>query len=108
VFERALARLPDPGFLQIAGLKLSYSASADAGSRLRSLRLDDGTLISSDATTYIVAMSDRISAGADGYGVLTETSPTPSRDLVIDILAEYLKGKGSVTPTLAGRIVAVP
>jgi 5'-nucleotidase len=106
--ERSVSKLPDPGFLQVAGIKLTYSTGSDAGSRLRTLVLDDGTPIPNDTTTYRVAMTDRISAGKDGYTMLAESLPTPSRDLLVDAFAKYLKGRERVTPPAFGRITAKP
>jgi 5'-nucleotidase len=108
--EHAVAA-PGPAFLQVAGIKLSYATSADAGSRLRSLALDDGTPIPNDATPFTVVLSDRISAGEDGYGMLSEepAAATPSRDLLVDVLADYLHSKPTVSPPASfERILAVP
>jgi 5'-nucleotidase len=109
--ERALSRVPaaDPGFLQVAGLRLTYSTALDAGARIKTLVLDDGTPIPRDGSTFTVALTDRISAGDDGYAMLAETAPTPSRDLLVDVLTEYLKNRTTVAPpSTFPRIVKVP
>jgi 2',3'-cyclic-nucleotide 2'-phosphodiesterase (5'-nucleotidase family) len=112
VLERSLSRQPDPGFLQVAGIKLTYSTNPDAGSRIKTLALDDGTPIPDDATMmYNVVLTDGLSAGDGGYPMLAEgpSGATPARDLLVDIIANYVKSKGTLTPpAMLQRIVNVP
>jgi 5'-nucleotidase len=96
-------------FLQIAGFKMTYKVSAAPGARVQSVVLDDGTpVVKDDAHSYTIVLPDIISDGADAFAMLTEASPTPGREVMADVLLEYVASKGTLSPTIAGRIVQVP
>ena len=100
----------DPAFLQVAGITVKYSVAPDAGSRVQSVVTSDGQPVPRDLTPYTVVLLDATNAGADGYDkVLAEQVPTPSRELVTDIMTSYLKTNTPVKPVTAfTRIVKVP
>jgi len=114
VLERSVSKAPakDAGFLQVSGIKVTCALSSDAGSRVLSVTLDDGSsknIPKSDPTPYLVAMVDVMSAGGADYPMLVESVPTLSRDLLTDILADYVKAKSPITPAVTfTRIVQLP
>jgi 5'-nucleotidase len=110
VCERSVGSLPLAfgGFMQISGYKITYKVTNPAGSRCQSLTLDDGTAIVNDtAHTYTAATSDFTNAGGDGYTMLADGQGI-TREVMADVLLEYVKSLGTLTPTTSGRIVNVP
>jgi 5'-nucleotidase len=96
-------------FLQIAGLKFTYKESQSPGARVQSVTLDDGTRIARDDTRMVtVVVSNVMSTGGDSYGILIEPSPTPGRDVMADVLLDYVRTKGALTPVTSGRITKLP
>jgi 5'-nucleotidase len=97
-------------FLQVSGLSFTYAAAPDAGARLESVTLDGGKVVpANDATTYTVVMTEPLSRGGLGYSFLAELVPTLTRELVTDVLVEYMKAKSPLSaPKTFTRIVKVP
>jgi len=104
-------------FLQIAGFRFTWSQGAPTGSRVQSVQLLDaqGNVIKDiakdDATEYKMVTNDFTSGGGDGYSMLVLPQAPPVREVMADVLLEYLKGKASISPTSylpASRIIAVP
>lgn len=108
-------------FPQVSGLKISYSASASQGSRLREVLVGDRPL--DPEATYIVAMNDFLAAGGDGYksfpqaikdrfsnysiggALVAEGLPfsEPGR-WIRDLVVEYIRQKSPVKSKAEGRI----
>jgi 5'-nucleotidase / UDP-sugar diphosphatase len=111
-------------FPQVSGLTFTYSPTAPAGSRVRSVTVGGRPL--DPAKEYVVATNDFLAAGGDGYrsfgealkagegyreqgGALTSKNLTYNvpgtflRDLVIG----YIKGKRTIAPRVEGRIKAL-
>lgn len=94
-------------FLQISGFRFSYDATRTAGSRVTALTLDDGTAIANDPTVSITATTnDFTNSGGDGYTMLADGQGV-TRDLMANVVADYLEAVGSVSPTLDGRITRI-
>src|SRR6185369_3400374 len=96
VLEKSVGTGPAPttsygGFLQIAGFKYTYAPANAVGSKVTSVTLDDGTPIANDATLYTMVTNDFTNAGGDGYTMLVETTPSAGRDIMADVLNEYIK-----------------
>ncbi len=112
ILEASVARAPAPApaFLQVSGLSFSYTTKPDAGSRVKTVTLDGGRAIApNDATLYTVVLTETLSRGDLGYRSLAEPVPTPSRELLSDIVVELFKQKSPLTPPLMfTRIVNVP
>jgi 5'-nucleotidase len=117
--EYSVAALPAVSgrFLQIAGFKFSYSASAPSGSRVVSVQLVDGQgnvikdIPRDDATEYKMVTNDFTNGGGDGYSMLVQPQAAPVREVMADVLLEYLKGKTAISPRSylpASRIIALP
>jgi 2',3'-cyclic-nucleotide 2'-phosphodiesterase (5'-nucleotidase family) len=115
--EFSVARVPEiqGRFLQIAGFKFSFQVSKPALSRVLSVTLLDGSsggagkdIPKGDATLYKLVTNDFTNAGGDGFTMLVQPVPAPTRDILADVLLEYIKGHTPVTPTVLGLITEVP
>jgi 5'-nucleotidase len=106
--EHSVAAIPSANgrFAQISGFRFTYDASRPAGSRVVSVTLDDGTPILPNATTYTFATNDFVNAGGDGYTMFVGTHGV-TREVMADVLLEYIKDRGTVTPTVDGRITRI-
>jgi len=108
-------------FPQVSGLKISYSASAPQGSRLKEVLVGDRPL--DLEATYVVAMNDFLAAGGDGYRSFTEaiTEHVSSYSIggtlvaerllfsepgrwIRDLVAEYMHQKSPLQTKTEGRI----
>ncbi|MDC0739897.1 MXAN_6577-like cysteine-rich protein [Polyangium mundeleinium] len=107
--ENGISGLPTAAgrFPQISGFGFTYSASAPAGSRIQEIHLANGTPIAANGTTYTLAVPDFLNAGGDGYTMLLDGQGT-SREIHAEVLIEHIQALGTITPTVEGRIVAVP
>ena len=109
MLENGISGLPAAAgrFPQISGFKFTYSASAPPGARVVTVSLEDDTPIPADATVYTLATNDFMNTGGDGYAVLADGTGT-SRDVMADVLVDYILGLGTISPLTYGRIVALP
>ncbi|HWC15340.1 MAG TPA: 5'-nucleotidase C-terminal domain-containing protein [Actinomycetota bacterium] len=105
VLEHSVARMPaaDGRFPQISGFRFTFDQRLPAGMRVISVALDDGTPISPDDTVYTFVTNDFVNDGGDGYTMLKDGQGV-TREITADVLLDYIKSKGSVTPTIEGRI----
>lgn len=93
-------------FAQISGFRFRYDSSKPAGSRVLSVELTDGTPILADSTTYTLATNDFTNAGGDGYTMLADGNGV-TRDIMANVVLDYIRAKGTVSPVVDGRIVNV-
>ncbi len=93
----------DGRFLQVSGLKFSFDSREPVGSRIKSVELLNGTPIAKDATTYTATVNDFMSNGGDGYTILADGQGV-SREVMYDVVLEYVKGTGPLAPKIEGRI----
>ena len=95
-------------FPQLSGVRLTYSRRAPPGSRLREVWV--GTAPLDPSRRYRVAANDFMLAGGDGYTILARSRPlvgaTDGNLLVNEVMA-YVTERGTVSPAIEGRIVAV-
>lgn len=108
--EKSVEALPGANgrFLQVSGFSFTYTLSQPAGSRLRSVTLADGTAVACSASeSFTAALPDFVNAGGDGYVMLADGAGT-TRELMADVLREHVVALGTISPTVSGRIVAVP
>ncbi|HEX2029937.1 MAG TPA: 5'-nucleotidase C-terminal domain-containing protein [Actinomycetota bacterium] len=105
MLEHSVAPIPSANgrFAQISGFRFTYDAALPAGSRVVSVALDDGTPILPDGTTYTLATNDFMNTGGDGYTMLADGQGV-SREVMADVVAEYIEEQGTITPTIEGRI----
>jgi 5'-nucleotidase len=109
VLEHSVGAIPAANgrFGQISGFKFSYDATKPVGLRVVSVTLDNGTPIPADATTYTLATNDFTNAGGDGYTMLADGQGV-TRNLMANDLLDYIKDKGTISPTIEGRITKLP
>ena len=93
---------PNPSFLQISGVEVSFSKSAPADSRIRTVLVDGVEL--NNKQNYDVAMPITIARGGLGYfTVWKKTSITKTMDDVT--LEKVLKGKSGFARTARWKAV---
>lgn len=96
-------------FPQVSGLCFTYDISLPAGSRVLSAvrQAADGSCTGAPidltaASTYTIAENDFMANGGDGYpAVVTRGS---LRDILDEVLADYITANTPVNPALQGRI----
>ena len=105
MLENSVSFIPSGSgrFGQISGFRFTYDSSHTAGARVVAVTLADGTPILPDATVYTLATNDFMNAGGDGYTMLADGQGV-SREIMADVLVEYIRGLGTITPTIDGRI----
>jgi len=112
MLERGVSFVPaaNGAFPEVSGLCFTYNISAPAGSRVTGAvrQASDGTCTGSAvdltaATTYNIATNDFTAGGGDGYPVFTPRVTT--RDIMDQVLADYITAQGTVNPAIQGRIV---
>ncbi len=102
-------------FPQVSGLVFSYSASAPPGSRVRKILINDEPL--DPDREYVVATNDFMVAGGDGYttfgrAVKGSDDNTAVGNVVYndsgrwlrDVIVEYIREHGVISPISANRI----
>jgi 2',3'-cyclic-nucleotide 2'-phosphodiesterase (5'-nucleotidase family) len=77
-----------------------------AGSRVQSIVLEDETRITKNDTSYSLATSDFLYLGGDGYSMLLDAEGAVA-DRLTDVLVDYIRSTGTITPELKGRLVDV-
>ncbi|MCL2497070.1 MAG: 5'-nucleotidase C-terminal domain-containing protein [Symbiobacteriaceae bacterium] len=115
--ENGLSTAPAPlgGFPQISGLMVSYDPSKEAGSRVISMTLANGTVLDPDDTTtvYTLATNDFMANGGDGYASIKLMPTLAEIDSLDSVFESYIVTAlgGTVTPQSAaidGRITPIP
>jgi len=97
----------DGRFPQISGFKFTFQCSLPVGSRVLSVAFPDSTPIPADGAVYSITVVDFINAGGDFYTMLADGQGT-TRELMAQVLQEYIEDAGTITPTLEGRITKLP
>ncbi len=88
-----------PKVLLVSGIKYSYNLTLQAGSRITSLTLADGTPIKKDATTYTVTMNEYLATGGDKFSAfLGGTNVTRIGISDLDALIDYVLFKYGTPP----------
>ncbi len=108
--ERGIMQYPNSGanggFLQVSGITFSFDASKPAGERVVSVKTLDGKELDKNKT-YKVATNDYLYNGGDGYEEMVDAKLLYKGELLKDVLAKYIKEKGTVAPKEEGRISVV-
>jgi 2',3'-cyclic-nucleotide 2'-phosphodiesterase (5'-nucleotidase family)/predicted AlkP superfamily phosphohydrolase/phosphomutase len=111
MLENGVSRMPavDGRFPQVSGLCFTYDIAAPVGTRVTGAvrQAADGSCTGAavDLTagsTYSIAENDFMSTGGDGYPVFT--SRVTTRDIMDQVLADYITALGTVSPTIQGRV----
>ncbi|MDR7866051.1 MAG: 5'-nucleotidase C-terminal domain-containing protein [Sporomusaceae bacterium] len=95
---------PKYGTLQFSGLTVDYRAAAPAGRRVAAATMADGSLLAADKT-YLVAVSDFLIAGGDGYDMIKAAARHTNTFLTLrDALAEAVRKAGVIRFRGDGRL----
>ncbi|MBA2359433.1 MAG: 5'-nucleotidase C-terminal domain-containing protein [Actinobacteria bacterium] len=99
-------------FPQVSGLCFTYDLSKPAGSRVVSaVRSNaDGScgttaIDLSASASYTLAENDFMAVGGDGYLFLNERVTT--RDIMDEVVSEYIRSNSPVSPSIQGRIKCI-
>lgn len=110
--EQGVSSMPGANgrFAQVSGMCFTYDISAPVGSRVTSAvrQAADGSCTGAAvdltaATSYTVATNDFMANGGDGYPNVYGRSVT--RDIMDQVLANYVTANSPVAPSIQGRIV---
>ena len=102
--ERAASVYPtgSPAYLQVAGVKASFDASAAVGARIKSVAVGGNAL--QEDKTYRAAMPISLAQGAAGYfNIWNGAQSTPTDVQLIDAVGGYIRGQKEVAPDEAPR-----
>lgn len=97
----------DGRFPQISGFKFTFKCSNPAGSRVLSVSLTDGTPIPADGTLYSFATNNFVNTGGDFYTMFADGQGV-TREVMFDVVLEYIQDLGTITPVIDGRITKIP
>lgn len=106
--ERGLRVYPSAAggaFLQVSGISYVFDGSKPAGERLISVTKDGSPL--DKEKYYKVATNDYLYNGGDGYEELKDAKIISVGGLLKDVLAEYIRSKGEISPKEDGRIKVI-
>lgn len=109
--EHGVSAMPGSSgrFAQVSGLCFTYDITRPPGSRVTVVNrqsatggCDGGPVDLSSAASYTVALNDFIATGGDGYPNVGSRATT--RDLMDQVVADYVAAAGTITPAIQGRI----
>ncbi|MGH2634604.1 MAG: alkaline phosphatase family protein [Actinomycetota bacterium] len=112
MLENGVSSMPavNGRFPEVSGLCFTYDISLLAGSRVTGAveQAADGSCTGpavdlTAASTYSIAMNDFMANGGDGYPVVISRATT--RDIMDQVLADYVTANSPVSPAIQGRIV---
>ena len=109
--ENGVSQIEDVAgrFPQVAGMKYTFDAAAEVGSRISDVMVQEGgAFVPIDvAKTYTLVSNNYVRNGGDGYKMFLNAAHVYDfgPDLA-DVTADYLAADGPYTPYLDGRITA--
>ena len=112
MLENGVSAMPGANgrFAQVSGLCFAYDIAAPVGSRVtgavRQAANGSCTGAAVDltaASTYLIAENDFMANGGDGYPFFAPRMVT--REIMEQVLADYITANSPITPTLQNRIV---
>ncbi len=107
--ERGIRQYPNSGtnggFMQVSGISYTFDASKNAGNRVVSI-LKDGVELDKNKY-YKVALNDYIYNGGDNYNEFQDSKLIYRGELLKNVLSKYIKEKGTVNPSVEGRIKVI-
>lgn len=89
-------------FPHVAGMTFKYDVNQPAGSRVFDLMIGEEPI--DLAKTYTLVTNDFMAIGGDGYEVLAEGVKVAEYPLLSEVLADYIREAGTVSPEVEGRI----
>ncbi len=111
MLENGVSAMPAANgrFPEVSGLCFTYDIAQPAGSRVTGAvrQAADGTCTGpavdlTAASTYTIAANDFMAAGGDGYPVLSSRATT--RELMDQVVADYIEASTPISPAIQGRI----
>lgn len=112
MLENGVSSMPAANgrFPQVSGLCFTYDISAPAGSRVTGAvyQAADGSCTGlpvnlTSASTYTIAENDFMANGGDGYPNFTSRMVT--REIMDEVLADYVSASSPISASVQGRIV---
>ena len=112
ILENGVSLMPSVQgrFNQVSGLCFTYDINAPAGSRVTLVvrQATDGSCTGSPvdltaSSTYSLAENDFMVSGAEGHPNFAGRST--SRDILDQVVADYIAARGTLAPSIQGRIV---
>jgi hypothetical protein len=106
VLEEGLNSKYAAAFPQVSGISFTYDQTAEGKKRVSNLRIK-GEPIDRDAS-YMLATTDFMAQGGDGYAALTRLSRVKHMSNgrhLWDVLMLYVYARGEVSPRVEGRII---
>ena len=114
MLENGVSAMPaiNGKFAQVSGLCFTYDISAPAASRGTGAvrQANDGSCSGApvdltSGSTYTIAENDFMASGGDGYPVFSSRATT--RDIMDQVLADYITNAGTISPSIQGRITCM-
>ena len=112
MLENGVSAMPGVNgrFPEVSGLCFTYNISAPAGSRVTSVvrQAADGSCTGAPvdlttASTYTITENDFMANGGDGYPNFASRMVT--REIMDEVLADYVAANSPLSPSIQGRIV---
>jgi 2',3'-cyclic-nucleotide 2'-phosphodiesterase (5'-nucleotidase family) len=110
MLENGVSAMPGANgrFAQVSGLCFTYDISAPVGSRVTGAVRQDGSCTGTpvdltSASTYTIAENDFMANGGDGYPNFASRMVT--REIMDQVLADYVAANSPISPSIQGRIV---
>jgi len=85
------------GWIQIAGVRVTYNSKAEAGNRITSMVLEDGTVVEMDKY-YTVVTNDFMFTGGDKYNFKNSKDGLDTFIPIRDALMESVEKAGVISP----------
>jgi 2',3'-cyclic-nucleotide 2'-phosphodiesterase (5'-nucleotidase family) len=114
MLENGVSSMPavNGRFAQVSGLCVTYDIAATAGNRVTGVvrQATDGSCTGTAvdltaASTYDIAENDFMVNGGDGYPNFASRATT--RDIMDQVLADYIAGNTPISPSIQGRVTCV-
>jgi len=104
--ENGVSAYPETlgGFPQVAGMTFKFDPSKEIGHRVWEVNIN-GKPIDPDKT-YTLATNDFMAAGGDQYVMFKDKKNVGEFEALNEILVNYIKKSGEISPEVEGRIVA--
>ncbi|MBA7548177.1 hypothetical protein ES705_40624 [subsurface metagenome] len=87
----------DIGWIQISGVRVTYNSGAEAGNRITSMVLEDGTVVEMDKY-YTVVTNDFMFTGGDNYNFENSKDGLNTFIPIRDALMESVEKAGVISP----------
>jgi 2',3'-cyclic-nucleotide 2'-phosphodiesterase (5'-nucleotidase family) len=109
--EQGLAGLDREGggYLQLSGMRMSYDPRRPVGQRIVSIDIGGAAL--DPARIYTLAVADYVAGGGDGITALRDAHvlvDAVSGPQLSDVLVDAIASRGSISPSVDGRLTPTP